>query len=107
MTTVIRIPVAHDTARLAEELAAMGYTVTGTEQVGYICCGWLRLEGDVDPAVFAPLWTAHVPTPLPPAAMVTVERATLEAVVEQMHADGSRADHGERDVSAEALKRYL
>lgn len=105
--TVIRIPVEHDTARLAVELAAFGYVVTGTEQVGYIANGALFLEGDVDPSVFAPLWAAHVPTPLPPAPMVTVERAALEAVVEQMHTDGSQADHANRDEVAEALKRFL
>ena len=107
MTTIIRIPVAHDTPRLAEELAAAGYVVTGTEQVGYICCGALFLEGDVDPAVFDALFAAHVPTPLPPPATVVVERTALEAVVEQMHTDGSRSEHGERDEAAEALKRYL
>ena len=107
MTTVIRIPVPHDTARLAEELADAGYVVTGTEQVGYICCGTLHLEGDVDPTVFDALFAAHVPMPLPPPATVSVERTALEAVVGQMHADGSRAAHGERDASAEALKRFL
>ena len=107
MVTTIRIPVEHDTARLAEELAALGYVVTGTEQVGYICCGTLHLEGDVDPLVFDALFAAHVPTPLPPAAMVTVERAALETVVGQMHTTGTRADHADRDASAEALKRFL
>ncbi len=107
MTTVIRIPVVHDTARLAEELAAAGYVVTGTEQVGYICCGWLRLDADVDPLVFDDLFAAHVPTPLPPPATVLVERAALEAVVGQMHVDGSRSEHADRDEAAEALKRFL
>ncbi len=107
MSTIIRIPVEHDTARLAEELAGLGYVVTGTEQVGYIYNGTLHLEGDVDPSVFDALFAAHVPEPLPPAAMVTVERAVLAAVVGQMHTTGNKADHADRDEAAEDLKRFL
>lgn len=112
MSTVIRIPVAHDPPRLAQELAALGYVVAKTvakdpTPVGHITNGALYLDADVDPSVFAALFAAHVPTPLPPPAVVAVERTVLEAIVGQMHTDGSEADHANRDAAAGELKRYL
>ncbi len=83
MSQRITIPVATDTARLAQEIEdQLGYVMTGPSQVGHINRDVLYLyDNDADISGFAVLFDLPiVNTPLPVPDTVAIDPADLRAL---------------------------